>query len=252
VGPVTSVATEPGRPATTLPAPTVWFWVTVVLLAGMSEAAADWATRQIDTVFVGAGALVVLLAVLGIQLVVQRPRSWLYWSVVGLAGIVGSLTTDVLHLRGMGDPTVTVAFIAVTAVVLGVWHLADATIAPDSVTTLHQQLFWWCSVGSIFALGTAAAELTASDLNLGYARSTLVFAVAIAVVVVLHRWWRVGPVVAFWLLYTFARPLGSSLGHWLSSGRKGIGLGPDVTTCALLLAAVLVVAAGTRVARVRA
>ena len=67
-----------------------------------------------------------------------------------------------------------------------------------------------------FALGTAAGDLTAIALNLGFLASILLFAGAdrdpgdrlVAV--------QLNPIVAFWFAYMVTRPLGASFADWFS------------------------------------
>jgi len=64
-----------------------------------------------------------------------------------------------------------------------------------------------------FALGTAAGDLTAERLNLGYWVSALIFAGLIGAVALTHYRFRLNAVTAFWIAYILTRPLGASLGE---------------------------------------
>ncbi len=91
-----------------------------------------------------------------------------------------------------------------------------------------------------FALGTAAGDLVAERLNLGYWISAIMFAGLIAIVAIAHLGFKVNAVLAFWIAYILTRPLGASLGDYLSqpSDSGGIGLGTAATS-ALFLATIL-------------
>ena len=95
-----------------------------------------------------------------------------------------------------------------------------------------------------FALGTAAGDLTAERLALGYSLSALMFAGAIGLVTLAHYRLNLGVITAFWLAYILTRPLGASLGDFLSQPRSsgGLGLGTTVTSFIFLAAIVAVVA----------
>jgi len=92
-----------------------------------------------------------------------------------------------------------------------------------------------------FALGTAAGDLTAFVLHLGYLGSAVLFGVAIVVPALA---WRSGlnPVVAFWSAYVLTRPLGASIGDYLSQPKAdgGLGLGTTVTSV-IFLATILAI-----------
>jgi uncharacterized membrane-anchored protein len=111
------------------------------------------------------------------------------------------------------------------------------------ITTRRREQFYWCAVLATFALGTAAGDLTAISLNLGFFASIALFGVAILVPGLL--WWRgrINPIVAFWSAYVITRPLGASIVDWLGkpAGQTGVGLGDGtVSGLALILFIALV------------
>jgi uncharacterized membrane-anchored protein len=86
-----------------------------------------------------------------------------------------------------------------------------------------------------FALGTAAGDLTAYSLNLGFWTSAALFAVVFAIPAL--AWWRLNlnPIVAFWAAYVVTRPLGASFADGFSKPTNG-GLGwGDGTVSAIAL-----------------
>jgi uncharacterized membrane-anchored protein len=94
-----------------------------------------------------------------------------------------------------------------------------------------------------FALGTAAGDLLAEKVNLGYWQSAVVFGAAIGLVFFAHRVLRLNAILAFWLAYILTRPFGASLGDYLSQPRAdaGLSLGTTVTSAIFLLAIASVV-----------
>jgi hypothetical protein len=93
-----------------------------------------------------------------------------------------------------------------------------------------------------FALGTAAGDLMAESLGLGYLVSGIIFCSAIAGVAVAWRF-RLDPILAFWIAYILTRPVGASLGDYLSQATKagGLGLGTIITSGIFLFAILLTV-----------
>jgi uncharacterized membrane-anchored protein len=57
-----------------------------------------------------------------------------------------------------------------------------------------------------------------------------------AVALCMHLRW-LGPVAAFWIAYVLTRPLGASLGDWLTqpAANGGLGLGTNSTSIVFLL-----------------
>jgi len=79
------------------------------------------------------------------------------------------------------------------------------------------------------------------ELRRSYQEDDLViFAGAIALVVVAHLGLRMGPILSFWLAYILTRPLGASIGDYMSQSRKDGALGLGTTaTSVIFLGAIL-------------
>ena len=70
--------------------------------------------------------------------------------------------------------------------------------------------------------------------------SALMFAGLIAIVAVAHVRLRLNAVLAFWIAYVLTRPLGASIGDYLSQAHADGGLGLGTTaTSAIFLSAIL-------------
>jgi uncharacterized membrane-anchored protein len=155
------------------------------------------------------------------------------------------MAADVTHIVfGVPYLASTLAFGAVVACLLLVWHRAEGTLAIHTITTRRRELFYWATVSATFALGTAAGDLTATTLKLGYLASGVLFALAIAVPAAAHRFLRMDGVLAFWIAYVLTRPLGASFADWIavSPARGGLDLGTGPITLVLLAAIVVGVA----------
>jgi hypothetical protein len=134
--------------------------------------------------------------------------------------------------------TTTVIFAIALAVVFGAWYASERTLSIHTIYTTRREAFYWLAVLFTFALGTAAGDLTAERLAVGYAWSAVLFAAVIAAVAFAHYRFRLNAVLAFWIAYILTRPLGASLGDLLSQARAdgGLGLGTTVTSAIFLLA----------------
>ncbi|HEY0374159.1 MAG TPA: hypothetical protein VGC94_05145 [Amnibacterium sp.] len=227
-----------------VPEVTVFFWVIKVLCTTVGETVADFLGTNLNwgltgtTVFMGA----LLAIVLVVQFRSRRYRAAVYWLAVVLLSVVGTLITDNLT-DNFGVPLIatTVIFSIVLAGVFAVWFAVERTLSIHSITTTRREAFYWLAILFTFALGTSAGDLAAEKLALGYLPSALIFAGAIAVIFGAHKLLRLNAIAAFWLAYILTRPLGASLGDFLSQARAdgGLGLGTTVTS-GLFLAAILV------------
>ena len=105
------------------------------------------------------------------------------------------------------------------ALVFAAWYASERTLSIHTIYTTRREAFYWLAVLFTFALGTAAGDLTAERLNVGYAWSVVLFAAVIAAVAVAHYRFRLNAVLAFWIAYILTRPLGASIGDLLSQAR---------------------------------
>ena len=139
--------------------------------------------------------------------------------------------------------TTTVVFSIVLAAVFAAWYASERTLSIHTIVTTQREAFYWLTVLFTFALGTAAGDLTAERLAVGYWKSALLFGGLIAVVYFLNLKLGLNAVLAFWIAYILTRPLGASIGDYLSQPRAdgGLGLGTTVTSVIFLLTILAVV-----------
>jgi len=226
-----------------VPEVTIFFWVIKVLCTTVGETAADFLN---DTLGLGlTGTSLVMSALLVAALVFQfKARSYqapVYWTAVVLISIVGTLITDnLVDNLGVSLEATTIAFGAALAVTFGAWYASERTLSIHTIYTIRREAFYWSAILFTFALGTAAGDLLAERMSLGYLNSAVVFGAAIAVIALAHLRLGAGAVVSFWLAYILTRPLGASIGDYLSQARAdgGLGLG-TVGTSSIFLAAIL-------------
>jgi uncharacterized membrane-anchored protein len=228
-----------------VPEVTLYFWVIKVLCTTVGETASDYLAGNLNlgltkTTFI-TGAL--LLATLAFQFRLRKYVPGIYWLGIVLISVVGTQITDNLTDNfGISLVTTTIVFSIVLAFVFAAWYASERTLSIHTIYSTRREAFYWLAVLFTFALGTAAGDLTAERLNVGYAWSAVLFAVVIAAVTFAHLRFRLNAVLAFWIAYILTRPLGASLGDLLSQARAvgGLGLGTTVTS-AIFLVAILVV-----------
>jgi uncharacterized membrane-anchored protein len=228
-----------------VPEVTLYFWVIKVLCTTVGETASDYLSDNVglgltNTTFITAA---ILIATLIFQFRARRYIPGIYWLGIVLISIVGTQITDNLtDNAGISLVITTIVFAVALAVVFAAWWASERTLSIHTIYTTRREAFYWLAVLFTFALGTAAGDLTAERLNLGYAWSVALFAGLIAVAAFSHYVLRLNAVTAFWIAYILTRPLGASIGDELSQARKagGLGLGTTVTS-AIFLGAILVV-----------
>ena len=227
-----------------VPEVTLFFWVIKILCTTIGETAADYLNVNLgfglsSTTLVTGALLAVLLVV---QFRLSRYVPPVYWAVVVVISVFGTLITDNMTDRyGVPLALSTLVFTAVLALVFFVWWSIEHTLSIHSIVTSRREGFYWLAILFTFALGTAAGDLVGEKLSLGYGVSIVLFAAAIVIVAGAHFAGRIGAVLAFWLAYILTRPLGASIGDFLSqSDPKAGGLGLGTTgTSYIFLACIL-------------
>jgi uncharacterized membrane-anchored protein len=226
-----------------VPEVTLYFWIIKILATTVGETAADFLNTNLGLGLSGTSLVmsVLLIVVLAFQFRAQKYEPPTYWLAVVLISIVGTLITDNL-VDNLGVPleTTTICFTIALALTFAAWYASERTLSIHTIYTTRREAFYWLAILFTFALGTAAGDLAAERLSLGYWKAGLVFGALIAVIAVAHFRLGLNAVLSFWLAYILTRPLGASIGDYLSQPTKdgGLGLG-TVGTSALFLLTIL-------------
>ena len=230
---------------TKVPQIIVLFWVSKIVITAMGEATSDYMNQALGPAIAVPIMLIGLYIALRLQLKRDRYVAWNYWLVVVMVAVFGTSAADALHV-GLGIPyVISTAFYAIVlAAVFTAWYRSEGTLSIHSIHTHRREKFYWATVLATFALGTAAGDLTATEWNLGFLPSGLLFIALILVPAI--AWWRFGlnSIIAFWFAYIITRPLGASFADWLDNTRKLSGLALGTGPVALGLAVLVVVLVG--------
>jgi len=221
------------RTPSKVPEITALFWATKLLTTAMGESTSDYlVVRMNPVVAVGLGT-VVLLGALILQFRAARYIPWTYWFTVLMVAIVGTMAADVLHKQFHVPYSASTAFFAVVLIVVFVvWHRVEGTLSIHSIVTPRREMFYWAAVMATFALGTAAGDLAAKTIGLGYLTSAVLFAALMAVPALGYWRFHLNAILAFWTAYVLTRPLGASIADWLGKPKalSGLGWGDGVVT----------------------
>lgn len=222
------------------------FWVIKIMSTTVGETGADYLA-----VDVGLGVAVtdlmtatLLFLALSLQLRARRYVPSIYWVTVVLLSIVGTQITDFLTDKlEISLYVSTAAFAIVLAAVFATWYAVERTLSIHTIITTRRELFYWAAILFTFALGTAAGDLAAEALGLGFNVGLIAFSALIAAIGAAYALGG-NAVLTFWLAYILTRPLGASLGDLLSQAREygGLGLGTIYTSLTFLTVIVALVA----------
>ena len=236
-----------------VPEVTIFFWVIKIMCTTVGETAADYLNDNLGfgltkTTYVTGALLIVLLAV---QFRLRRYVPGVYWSVVVVISVFGTLITDNMTDRyNVPLTTSTIVFSIVLAAVFAGWYARRA----DAVDPhhLHHPPRGLLLAGDPLHLRAGhrgrRPRRPRSSTSATPSRS-LIFGGLIAAVAIAHYAFGLNAVLSFWLAYILTRPLGASIGDEMSQNSHkygGLGLGTTGTSyiflgCILALVAYLTI-----------
>jgi uncharacterized membrane-anchored protein len=237
----TSISNSVRQMMNKVPRITLFFWIIKVLCTTIGETAADFLNEKLNLGLTGTtlvmGALLIIALIF--QFKANKYLPAVYWIVVVLLSVFGTLITDNLT-DNLGVPLLytTIVFSIVLALVFIIWYRYEKTLSIHKITTTRREAFYWLAILFTFALGTASGDLLAESLQLGYLLSGVIFITLIAIVFIAYKYLNLNAVLAFWIAYILTRPLGASIGDYLSQQQKdgGLGLGTTITSLVFLTA----------------
>jgi uncharacterized membrane-anchored protein len=228
-----------------VPQVTAFFWVIKVLCTTVGETFADYLNNTLG--FGLNGTTVFTVITLAIALFFQfRSKTYtpfLYWIVVVLISIAGTLFTDNLTDNlNISLITSSLVWAVLLASTFAAWYASEKSLSIHSIYTNKREAFYWLTILFTFALGTGVGDLIAERFNLGYGISFFIFAGVITGFGLLWKFKVINPVFAFWAVYVVTRPLGAAIGDQMARNDPkygGWGLG-TTNTSFIFLGAILI------------
>jgi uncharacterized membrane-anchored protein len=189
------------------PEVTVFFWIVKILVPTAAGTVTDLLTT---TLGLGLGITTMLMttlvvALMMVQVSVDRYVPWLYWLVLVLLGILGTLVADnLVDIFGVSPATAGIAFAALLLATLAAWYAAERTLSIHTVDTVRREAFYWLTVLFTFALSATGGSI--------------VYAAPVVAAWIAYRYLGLPSPVAFWICFVATGPLGAVPGD-----RPGLG-----------------------------
>lgn len=222
----------------------VYFWIIKLLTTAMGESTSDYLVHTLDPIIaVVIGGIGFAIAMV-LQFSVRKYVAWIYWLAVTMVAIFGTMAADVVHIV-LGIPyLVSTMFFATSLIVIFfIWYKTEKTLSIHSIYTPRRELFYWITVMTTFALGTAAGDMTAITFSLGYFTSGILFAILFITPLITYQLFGKSEVFSFWAAYIVTRPLGASFADFFgrTPALGGIGFGTGRTSILLTVLIILFV-----------
>ncbi len=210
-----------------VPEITIYFWIIKILCTTVGETAADFLNTNLNLGLTGTTLVLGVLLVIALvfQFRTKHYTPLIYWLVVVLLSVFGTLITDnLVDNMGVSLVTTTIAFSIALALTFIAWYMSEKTLSIHSIYTFRREAFYWLAILFTFALGTAAGDLVAERFELGYLVSAILFGGLIAADTIANKAFKLNPVLTFWIAYILTRPLGAVVGDLLDKPHEAGGL----------------------------
>jgi uncharacterized membrane-anchored protein len=210
-----------------VPEVTLIFWIIKIAATTLGETGGDTVSMTLNWGYLAGSLLFVaaLIALVAAQIAAKTFRPLLYWATIVASTTFGTTMADFadrsLGIGYTGGSTLLALLLAAT---LLLWRWSQGTIDVNTVATPKAEAFYWAAITFSQTLGTALGDWIADTGGLGYEGGALVFAVGLAVVLLLYCLTDVSRVFLFWAAFILTRPLGATVGDFLDKPVANGGL----------------------------
>ncbi|MUM18824.1 hypothetical protein FZI91_16210 [Mycobacterium sp. CBMA271] len=246
-----------------LPQITALFWVLKIAATTLGETGGDLIAQTLGLGYATASVLFIAIFLVSLlaQLRARQFRPALYWTVIAATSTAGTTMSDLIN-RGPGSDTDTdgglgygvgaILLISGLAVVFLIWKLTRETFDVANIGTFRGEVLYWAAILLSNTLGTSLGDYLADSSGLGYWGSAALIATIMLVILGAHYFTKISGVLLFWAAFILTRPLGATVGDFLSKPleKGGLALGTWGTSAALLAVLVIGIAWGYRNIRI--
>jgi uncharacterized membrane-anchored protein len=226
-----------------LPQITLSFWIMKICATTLGETAGDLLAQTMKVGY--ALSSIILISIFIISLIAQlKSKSYhpfLYWLVILSTSTAGTTMSDYMdRTLGLGYMKGSLILVAILAATLSLWKWSVGSLSVQNVKTLKVEMFYWITILFSNTLGTALGDFLADDSGLGFSGGALLISALILVVVAAYYFTKISHVILFWIAFVLTRPLGATVGDFLTKPHEKGGLEFGTAGASAVLAVVLV------------
>ena len=240
-----------------LPQITLLFWVMKISATTLGETGGDMFAQTLKLGYFL--TTIALFAVFVISLIAQlRSRHYspiLYWSVILTTSMAGTTISDFMNRDasylatgqeslgwgpqglGLGYPAGAAILGSLLLIIFIAWRATGHPFSLHNIRSLKAEALFWSAILVSNTLGTSLGDFLADSSSLGYAGGAAVIGGALVIVAILKFVPRVSNVVLFWIAFVLTRPLGATVGDFISKPavKGGLGFGTYGASAVLLV-----------------
>jgi len=173
------------------------------------------------------------------QLQAKKHYPLLFWLVILATSTAGTTMSDFMdRTLELGYATGSLLLATLLCIVLVLWKWSQKTLAVNEVRSTTAEMFYWAAILVSNTLGTAVGDYLADSSGLGFSGGALLIASIIAVLALMNWFTSFSKVGLFWMAFVLTRPLGATLGDWMTKpiSHGGMSLGTQGSSLVLLVA----------------
>ena len=204
------------------------FWLIKIAATTLGETAGDALSMTLKLGYATSTAVFLALFVVAVVVSIRARRfhPLLYWTVIVATTTAGTTMANPadrsLGIGYVGGSVLLFALVAPSC--LFAWWRTEGSISVDAIQRPRVEAFYWATILASNTLGTALGDFFADTSGLGYRGGAEVFLAGLAVVALLHRFTRISSSLLFWAAFILTRPLGATLGDFLTKPTDSGGL----------------------------
>lgn len=202
-----------------LPQITLAFWIMKICATTLGETAGD-----LFSMTLGIGYAVSSMVLIGIffatlvtQLVSQKHRPFLYWTVILSTSTAGTTMSDYMdRTLGLGYADGSVVLITILVAVFSYWKWTGLPFSMSEIKSLKGETLYWTAILFSNTLGTAFGDYLADSSGLGFEGGALLVGSLIVFTVLARKFTKIPSVALFWIAFVLTRPFGATVGDLLT------------------------------------
>ncbi|MEW2489225.1 hypothetical protein [Streptomyces sp. NPDC048411] len=241
-----------------LPEVTLAFWIMKIAATTLGETAGDLfaQTLKLGYFLTTVALFLIFVVTLVVQLRSTHYNPYFYWTVILSTSMAGTTMSDFMNRDassrylsggttslgwgpqglGLGYPTGAAILISLLIAIFVIWKFTGLTFSIRDIVTFRGEALFWSAILVSNTLGTSMGDFLSDSSGLGYAGGALLVTGLLAVLLALMRVPVVPNVLLFWIAFVLTRPLGATVGDFLTKpvAKGGLDLGTAGSSVALL------------------
>lgn len=225
-----------------LPQITAFFWIMKICATTLGETAGDLLSMTLNVGYALSSTILiaVFLATLGTQLISKSYNPLLYWTVILSTSTAGTTMSDYMdRTLGLGYATGSIILASILVIILVFWRFSIGSLSVTNVKTPKVELLYWTAILFSNTLGTALGDFLADSSGLGFAGGAFLISSLLALILAAHYYTKISQVMLFWLAFVLTRPLGATMGDFLTKPHENGGLNFGTIGSSIVLLSIL-------------